>query len=392
MGGFFKNKMVWLGLGGIILLASVLTFAFMGSTINSTPKKMPLAIVVEDEGVQLANGKQMNLGEALIKDIQKEDSPSVKWKLLKSKQSALSAMDEKKFYAVIIIQRDFTRDVLSQVTNKPTIPTATIIMNEGMNPVGASVALQIANGVVTQFSKQITIQLSSLMAELNIPITPDLAKTITEPFKVDTVKRNPVGTNNANGNTPALFTQILWLVTFISSMMLFTIRKKGPKENQTAWSLVSQILAGTLYVSISSGGILILAVRVLGVSVPNEGDLFMLLVLIGLCFFLIQNALLMWIGYLAAPIIILLFFFSAPILTMAPEMLPEFTRDYLYSWIPFRFSVESFKDLLFFKKGPFESGMVTLGVSGLISLCMIGLSILKPVKKGSFATTDQSIL
>jgi hypothetical protein len=102
---------------------------------------------------------------------------------------------------------------------------------------------------------------------------------------------------------------------------------------------------------------------------------------IGLCFFFLQNALLNWIGYPAAPLFILLFFFSMPILTLAPEMLPVLTRDWLYSWVPFRYSLENFKDILFFGRDIFENGIGTIGVIGLSSLVIMFLAVLKPVKK-----------
>lgn len=391
MGQFFKNKMLWLGLGAIILIASVFTFAFMGSTVNPTPKELPLAVVVDDEGAELPNGKQFNISAAFAKEVQKRDTSSVKLKMLKTKEAALKAMNEKEVYATIVLPRDLSKNVLSLLSNSPTKPTTTIVLNEGMNLGGANVALQISNSLLTKFNLQVEEKLFKQMAELKVPITIEMAKLIGTPITVETEIINQVGTNSANGNTPALFTQILWLVTFISSMLLFTLLRKITKGKLTLKSVSSQIISGILYVMFTSGAILLLAVTVLDVSVPNEEELFMMMFFIGLCFFFIQNALLNWIGYPAAPLIILLFFVSMPILTIAPEMLPTLTRDYLYSWVPFRFSLEGFKDLLFFNKGLFENGIGTIGVIGLISLLFMGLAIFKPGKNrqlNASSTTD----
>ncbi|WP_338452484.1 DUF3533 domain-containing protein [Niallia oryzisoli] len=389
MGRFFKNKMLWIGLGINILVASIFTFAFMGSMVNPTPKELPIAVVVEDEGAKLPNGENFNLGATFAKEIQKRDTSSVKWKILKTKVAALEAMNEKEVYAAIVLPRDLSKNIFSLLTINPTKPSTTIIINEGMNLGGANLALQIANSVLITFNQQIEAQLYTQIAEMKVPISLDMAKIISNPVSVETEKINPVGSNSANGNTPALFTQILWMATFISSMILFTLLKKGTEGSWTLKSFASQIIAGVLYVVFISGVIFLLTIRVLEVSVSNEGELFIMLVFIGLCFFFIQNTLLNWIGYPAAPLIILLFFFSTPILTMAPELLPNVTRDYLYTWVPFRFSLESFMDLLFFDKGLFENGIGTIGVIGLISLCLMGFAILKPVKKRHVGASEK---
>ncbi|MFS0723665.1 hypothetical protein [Paenibacillus sp. 1P07SE] len=38
-------------------------------------------------------------------------------------------------------------------------------------------------------------------------------------------------------------------------------------------------------------------------------------------------------------LLVLLMFFSMPLLNMAPEFLSQTTRDWIYSWTPLRFAV-----------------------------------------------------
>ncbi|MFT4417216.1 YhgE/Pip domain-containing protein [Fredinandcohnia humi] len=378
---FSRNKLIWVGLAIIILVTVIFTFAFMGSTVSPTPKNLPLGIVVEDEGMKMPSGEQLQLGKMLVDEIQNRKTSSVEWKVINTKEEALLAMNEKELYATIVLPNSLSQNIFSLLTNSPSIPTATILINEGMNQAGVSVATQIANGVLTNFDLQIQTQLLNQMEEMKMPVSVDVAKAVSNSITIETEKINRVAANNANGNTPALFTQLLWITTFFSSMTLFTILRRSTEGKWTIKSFASQILAGILYVVFICGVTLFLAINVLEVSVPDEKTLFMMIVYIGLCFFFLQNALLNWIGYPAAPLFILLLFFSMPILTVAPEMLPEITRDYLYSWVPFRFSLESLRDLLFFNKGFLESGIETLGVIGLVSLFLMGLAMVKPVKK-----------
>jgi YhgE/Pip-like protein len=378
---FFRNKLLWTGLGIIILAVCIFTFAFMGSTVNPTPNELPLAIVMEDEGVLLPSGEQLNFGEVFVEQIQNNDTSSVDWKILNDQDEAIKKMNEKEIYGTLLLPKDLSQNIFSLLTESPTKPSTKIIINEGMNFTGANVASQITNGVLTNFNQQIQEQLFTQVEEMNAPLTVDLAKQLTNPLTIETEKINLIGTNNANGNTPALFTQLLWLTTFISSMVLFTLLKKitGGKSSFTA--IASQVVSGIIFVASIVGVILFIAVQMLDVNIPNNGDMFIMMFYIGLCFFFLQNALLNWIGYPAAPLFILLFFFSMPILTLAPEMLPDVTRDWLYSWVPFRYSLEIFKDILFFDRGIFDDGIGTIGVIGLSSFIIMFLAGLKPEKK-----------
>ncbi|MGM7680927.1 hypothetical protein ACSVDA_02110 [Cytobacillus sp. Hm23] len=94
---------------------------------------------------------------------------------------------------------------------------------------------------------------------------------------------------------------------------------------------------------------------------------------------------------MTVPILILLFFFSLPILSVAPELLPVVTINWLYSWVPFRFIVESFKDILFFGKKSFDHGLGILGWSGVVSLMLMFLAVLKSKNGVNEAESQLSI-
>ncbi|NDI36020.1 YhgE/Pip domain-containing protein [Chengkuizengella sediminis] len=376
---FFRQKLFWVGLGGTIIAVFIFTFAFMGSTVNPTPEGLPIAVVVQDEGMQLPNGSNMNFGELLKEKMNGIDNSSVKWSFLYNVDKATQEMNEKNYYATIVLPENFSRDVFSLLSENANQPQVTVFINEGMNMSGATISSQFTNGILTTFNQQIQDQLFTQVEQGPLQLTVDQAKALAQPIHIITEKVNPVGTNSANGNTPAFFTQILWLTTLISSMILYLLLKK--LSNKTTFlSVSSQLIGGIIFVTTISGLILWITEGVLNVSIPNSGEMLMLMLFTGLSFFFIQNALLNWMGFIAAPLIILLFFFSMPILTMAPELLPNITQNWLYSWVPFRFSVEGFKDLLFFGKSSFEVGIGTLTWIGIGSLFFMYLSVVKPQK------------
>ncbi|MCP3739643.1 ABC transporter permease [Rossellomorea sp. BNER] len=378
MKNFFQQKLFWGGFVGILISVFIFTFAFMGSTVNPTPKEMPLAVVVQDDGMTLPNGQQLNFGKIFQEQVKKNDNESIDLAFLDSREKAMEGMNEKEYYATIVIPNRMSQNIFSLLTDQPEKPEVEIWINEGMNATGAKMAGQMASGILSNLNIQVQNNLYEQVENQQIPFSVEKSKLLTQPIQVKTKTLHSVGDHNANGNTPALFTQILWLTTFISSMILFTVIKKHELWKWTMLSVTSQILGGLLFVLSICGLVFWLAEGVLNVSIPNGGEMFVLMLFIGMMFFFIQGGLLNWIGYAAAPIFVLLFFFSMPVLTLPPEMLPDITKDWLYSWVPFRFSVEAFKDTLFFRVNPLASGIGVLGYIGLAGFIMMLLAPLKP--------------
>ncbi|WP_194842092.1 YhgE/Pip domain-containing protein [Gracilibacillus salitolerans] len=375
---FFKQELFWGGFAGILIAVIIFTFSFMGSTVNPTPKDMPLALVVEDEGVKPPTGEQLNFGKMLEEQIKQNDNESVEWTILESREKAINEMNDKNFYASIVIPNDLSQKIPTLLGPSPQNAEVEILINEGLNKPAAAIGEQVANGIIAKLNQQVQTNLYTQVSERQMPLSVEQAQQLAQPISVKTEKLNPVPSYTANGNAPAVFTQIIWLTTFISSMILFTVVKKIGLR----WtSLVSQLLGGFIFVSGITGLVFWLANNVLEVTIPDKGGMLILMLFVGLMFYFIQGAFLNWIGYAAAPIFILLFFFSMPVLTLPPEMLPDITKSWLYDWVPFRFSVEAFKDILFFDKNPLNDGIGILGYTALISLLVMSLSVLKPTAK-----------
>ncbi|MCF6411447.1 YhgE/Pip family protein [Pseudalkalibacillus salsuginis] len=380
---FFKQKLFWGGFVGILLAVFIFTFAFMGSTVNPTLKEMPLAVVVQDEGVTLPNGQKMNFGKILEDQLKKNEKASIDWTFLNSREGAVQGMNEKEYYAAIVIPGDLSQNIFSLLSEKPMQPEVEIFINEGMNMTGATMADQVTSGILSNFNQQVQQNLYGQIDRAQSTMSVEQSKILSQPVQVRKEKLNQAGSHTANGNTPALFTQILWITTFISSMIIYTVIKKLEPGKWNFSAILSQLLGGLVFVASICGLVLWLTEGVLDVAITNNGEMFMLLLFTGLIFFFIQGALLNWIGYAAAPLIILLLFFAMPILTLPPEVLPDITRDWLYSWIPFRFSVEAFKDVLFFGSNPLENGIGVLGYTGLAGFLLMLSAVFKPERKAA---------
>ncbi|MEW4282750.1 YhgE/Pip domain-containing protein [Priestia koreensis] len=377
---FLKQKMVWLGLLGIAVAVAIFTFAFMGSTTNPVPKDLPIAMVVEDAGSKTPDNKLINLGKRIEKSLGSMGELPVKWGIEASEEDARQKMDERKYYATIVLPEDLTANVMSLPTEKANIPEVKILINEGMNYTGATASKQMLEGIIMKMNNQVQQMMYAQIGKQTNVITINQAKLLANPIRTEEERMNKVGERSGNGNLPTMLTQTLWLTTFISSMILFVAMRKITHTKPRLSSIAAQLVTGLLFVGVISAVMLTIATSVLNANITDVLSLSVFVFFVGYMFFLLQNALLNWIGFAAAPIFLLLFFFSMPILSLPKEFLPSLTNDLLYSWVPFRFSVDGMRSLLFFDGYHIGTPGSVLGLIGIGSLLVMVASVLKPSK------------
>ena len=95
-----KNKLVWLA--PIIALIVVFIFSLtLFPSVQPTPKNLPIAIVNEDQGVEVPNQAKMNMGKTIVEMIQttsgtpsKDEEPAIKWIVIKSTEEVQKGLDK----------------------------------------------------------------------------------------------------------------------------------------------------------------------------------------------------------------------------------------------------------------------------------------------------------
>ncbi len=192
---------------------------------------------------------------------------------------------------------------------------------------------------------------------------------LTEPLALQTENVNPVG-EQVRGQLPLLFTVLLWLGSLIGSLLVWLmLHRKG----QLATRFVgTQLLAGVLLAVIQTFSTLAVAGWMMGMEMSNYGYLIMFLSLTAIVFFLIQSSVLNWLGFKGWPILIMIWLFGLPVVSLPPEFLSAFYKFAIYSWIPYRFSVEGLSSILFFDAGGNLSSMLAiLAVIGSVFLLLV---------------------
>ncbi|MCK2019396.1 YhgE/Pip domain-containing protein [Peribacillus frigoritolerans] len=378
---FFSQKRFWGSLLGIIIVVMIFSIAFIGSIVNPAPKDLPVALVINDKGAELPNKTKLNAGEQYKQALLNNKDIPIKWSVIDKREEVVSEMNEKKYYAAIVIPENMSQQIMSLQSPSPHKPEVEVIINQGMNYTAANTTKQIIDQLLSKINVQIQDTIFTQLEAQKATLTPSQAKLLSSPLEVKSETINKVGDHTANGNAPVLFTQIVWIAVIISSVIHFVIMKKITNGRISIRSVFAQLVAGLLFATAIASTVLLFTDNVLNVKIPDLQKTFLFLLFTAFMFYLLQNAILNWLGLVGVPLFILLFLFSIPVLNLPPEFLPTVTQNWFYSWVPFKYSVEGLRNTFFFGGNDIGSYLSILGMIGLASLIIMSLSILKTTNK-----------
>ncbi|MEK3699263.1 ABC transporter permease [Paenibacillus sp. FSL R10-2199] len=340
----------------IIVIAVIFIFSLaMIPSINPAPHNLPIAIVNEDQGL---TAPKVNIGETIVSDIQSEilansdGNSAIKWIEVGSEVEAKSGLDNQDYYAALVIPKDFSERQASLMTLDPSSPRMQMYINQGMNASASSVAGQMLNHAVDAINKKLCAELLEAIDQKGAMLSTKQAAALASPIVSEIINVNATGTHSANGNSPVLMLQPLWMACLIGNVIFLLVKNKQNyvNRNDRLWANIVQFLWGAI-IALAAGFSFTWFAGRWGVHTPHFTDTALFLAIAYLAFFLMIAAVFSWIGLKGMIIFVLLLFFGAPLLSFAPELLSLFYRDWILSWLPMRFMVDGLRELLFFGQG-----------------------------------------
>ncbi|HDR3653059.1 TPA: DUF3533 domain-containing protein [Bacillus anthracis] len=373
----FKNKLLLLS--PVIALLVVFIFSLtLFPTVQPQPKNLPIAIVNEDQGVEIPNQPKMNMGQTIVDNMKKtsklEEEPAVKWVEVKNKEAVQKGLNNQEYYAALVISKDFSTKQASLRTPQPSSPEVEIFINQGMNAAASTMAGQMLNVIVDNMNNTVRAQLLDGVKAKGATLTTDQAARLVTPITKKVTNVNEIGKNSANGSAPISLFQPLWIASLASAAIIFMAIHKIPvgsrKENFVL--KVKQIITGAVAAVVVGFGLTWIADGMVGLNISNFTDTALFLSITSFSFFLMISAVLSLVGLKGIGLFALLLFFGAPLLSLAPEMLSPFYQDWVYAWLPMRFMIEGLREIFFFGKGLSWSTPVTVLVwIGVVSIVII---------------------
>lgn len=372
-----KNKLLLLS--PIIALAVIFIFSLtLFPAVQPQPKNLPVAIVNEDQGVEIPDQPKLNMGENIVDMIQEssktEKDPAVNWVEVKSEEAAQEGLDNQEYYAALVIPKDFSQKQASLQTPEPSSPELQIYINQGMNMPASTMAGQILNGVVDNMNNNVRTQLLEGFESQDITLTAEQASHIGTPITKKVINVNKVGENSANGNSPVTLFQPLWMASLATAAIIFMAVSKMSfsSRKEELVTKIWQILIGAVAAFVIGFGLTWIVDGMVGLNIPNFMDTALFLSITSFSFFLMILAVLSLVGIKGIAVFVLMLFFGGPLLALAPEMMSPFYQDWIYSWLPMRFMIEGLRELFFFGKGlTWNTPVSVLVWIGIVSMLII---------------------
>lgn len=362
-----KQKTSWLAPVAVLVVLVVFGAAMMGSVLGAKPKELPVALVVLDQPAELPGGGALAVGEMIKGKLAELRELPVAWTIVDTEEEARAGLNERKYYGALVLPGDLSSGALSLATPEPKPATVTILANEGKNAQASTVVRQVLGQAMKTVGGELSKQMLGQIGQQTPQIPVAAAQALLSPIVVKEEIVHPTGANHASGNAPGLLTQIMWIGSLVAGIVLFLAGGKavgaGARRGMVA---AVQAVAGALVAGIASGFVVWMASYWYGMELADAGAVWLLLWLIGTAFYLIQSSMLNWIGLPAMAILVLLMFFSMPLLNMAPEFLSATTRTWIYSWTPLRFAADGLRETMYF------GGLNAVGTSGTVLWSVAG--------------------
>ncbi|MEH7584192.1 DUF3533 domain-containing protein, partial [Priestia megaterium] len=357
---------------------------------SSAPKNLPIAFVNADEGMTVPAKGNVNIGNQIEQNTKgaSTEQSSVKWIFVSTTKEVEKGLNNQQYYGALIIPKDFTKKQATLQTAKPDAPAIRLLVNQGMNTAASTLASQVLNGTVDKMNEDMRLQLVKRFEQNGTQLSASQALALAAPIQKTVINVNETGTHSVNGNAPVSLFQPLWMASIAGAAMVFlSIQKitfssrKEKLVNQVGFVIIGAILA------LAAGFGLVWLAEVVGISVPSFLDTALFLAIAYFSFFTLISAVLSWLGLKGLPIFVIILFFGAPLLSMAPEIMPDFYREWIYPWLPMRFMVDGVRELFFFGEHlTWNRSVSALALISLISLCALFASALpaSSVKKEKF--------
>ncbi|MFU7588376.1 ABC transporter permease [Priestia sp. RMT2NF4] len=374
-----NQKLIYLS--PIIVVAVIFIFTLtLIPSVSQAPKNLPIAFVNADEGMTVPAKGKVNIGDHIKQNMKSSsaEQASVKWIFVSTTKEVETGLNNQKYYGALIIPKDFTKKQATLQTAQPEAPAIRLLVNQGMNTAASTLASQVLNGAVDQMNENMRLQLVKRFEQSGTQLSANQALALATPIQKTVINVNKTGTHSVNGNAPVSLFQPLWMasiagaaVVFLSIHKITFSSRKEKIVNQIGFVIIGATLA------LAAGFGLAWLAEVVGISVPSFLDTALFLAIAYFSFFTLISAALSWLGLKGLPIFVIILFFGAPLLPMAPEIMPDFYREWIYPWLPMRFMVDGVRELFFFGEHlTWNHSVSALALISLISLCALFASAL----------------
>ncbi|TVP75398.1 MAG: ABC transporter permease [Nitriliruptor sp.] len=355
MQGFLRSRKVIGVFIAVIAVHVLLGVATFGPSTSAELSDVPVGVLDLDRA-------------GLAEELTATDVHVIEWMSIASDSALREALDDKEIAAGLVIPAGATETLAALGSEQPEPVVLDLYVNHGRNPQAAQTVqatiLALAEGAAAELSTQTL----AALGEADVAVAPDAVATLAQPIQVETIPVNaPSGA--ADAQTPLVLVAMLWIGSLIATLVSWLGLHR--KDTTPRGFLGAQLIVVAALAVLQPLSIVAVGNWLLGMDITLTASLFGALALTTALFFLLQSAVLNWLGFGGWPILVLLWLFSFTLLSVPAEALASGYRVLIHSWLPSRFPYEALQGIVHFD-GAGQAGPM-LAISAAIALGALAL-------------------
>jgi len=396
------------------LVAIIAVFCVMSLVVypilNATPKNIPFALLSLDEGAKTPAGS-VNMGDALVENLsaglpvaEGQESP-IAFTVLDSQEALDEAMENNEYYGAIVIPANFTVDTLAakQAESQAALEQAQALQaaqaQAGADPTAAPAGAAPAGAAPAGTASAEAVTAPSLTVLINpgknAMVASTMQSALTTMFYANGIKAEFETVNSVDIGGGAMSSMMsgqmlimpFVMMTLVASMLLFfTMRPAKDASRSAKYKAFGRQAAYAVVLSLLVAAAAIAIVTWFGGMNLPVGNAVIFLWIASFCMMLLFVGALDIAAPLGIVIVLLVFGCGMSIAMLAPEMLPDLWRNFIYPWVPQHFVGEGLRSIIYRGDGAVNASTLPLVITGCVGLLLLGLAGLIPSSKQKAAT------
>ncbi|MCL1853912.1 MAG: ABC transporter permease [Peptococcaceae bacterium] len=351
--GFEKGK-YFIPVLAIIVIFLVMSLA-VSPILRANPKDVPFAVLTLDAGAQGPTG-EMNMGAEMVSRMTAGQSGAespIQWSVLSSRGELDAALDANEYYGALVFSADFTAKQFAAAAGLGDAPEVEVIINHGKNVM-----------LSTQMQAAITTMLQTLGLKTKVTL-------------IHSADIGGGGMSALMGSQMLIMPLIMMIIAGSLLLFFFFRPKKGADISRKLKSFVSQLLyAAGLSLLIGFAAVIVVTWAG-GLTLP-VGGLVLFLWLASFCVMTILLGAFNIIAPLGALVAVTFFSCGLSSAMLAPEMMPDWYRNWIYPWVPQGFISEGIRTIIYMGEGAKNNAIGPLLIMGAIGLALFAIALLVP--------------
>ena len=327
----------------VVVVHVLLGTVTFGPATSATLTGVPVAVVDLDGSAAPVPGPDPFAG------LTGADGGLLAWSTLPDRVALDEALTAGTFAAGVVVPSG-ARDGLARIV-EGSAPDAVdpirieLHVNVGRDPQASGAVADTLAGLVAAVSDAASVDAIARLASEGRDVAPARVALLARPVVATTVPVNAPA-SAAAAQAPLVLVALLWIGALIATLVSWLSLHRDTMVPRTF--VAAQLAVLAVLVAVQPVSILVVGRAILGLDVTVSVALVGALALTTALFFLLQSAVLNWLGFGGWPILVLLWLFSFTLLSVPTEALATGYRVLVHSWLPSRFPHDALRGILHF--------------------------------------------